>query len=294
LSPVSDQAKEKIFVIKKGENTQSFSQRLEDEKLIRNSLMFRIYIKLTGLDKKIQAGSFRLSGTSSVKEIALSLTEGRLDKWVTIVEGTREEEVADVITENFDIETDKFIKKAIEGELFPDTYLIPVTADEDQILKILKNNFEEKFNEDLEKLAAVNKLTKKEVIILASIVEREARSKKERPIIAGILTKRWDEGMTIAADATVQYALGYSKEEKTWWRKILTEEDLKTESPYNTRVLTGLPPGPICSPGLASIKAVLKPTKSDYYFYLHDEDGVAHYAKTYEEHQKNIAKYLSF
>ncbi len=131
------------------------------------------------------------------------------------------------------------------------------------------------------------------MLTLASIVEREARSSEERPVIAGILIKRWQEEMHLAADATIQYALGYSSEEKTWWRKNLTEKDLEVESSFNTRIKVGLPPGPICSPGLASIKAVLKPTKSDYYFYLHDGDGKAHYGKTFQEHQENIAKYLS-
>ena len=98
--------------------------------------------------------------------------------------------------------------------------------------------------------------------------------------------------MPIGADATIQYALGYSNEEKSWWRKNLTEEDLKINSPYNTRIKTGLPPGPICNPGLASIKAVVNPSNSSYYFYLHDNDGKVHYAKTFEEHQQNIREYL--
>jgi UPF0755 protein len=293
LSPVNEEAKEKIFVIKKGESTTTFSERLEEEKLIKSAVMFRIYLKLTGLDKKIQAGSFRLSSAESAKEIALSLTEGRLDKWVTIIEGLRREEVADIIAEDFDIDTDEFLKEAVEGELFPDTYLISTTATEEQILTILRTNFNKKFGEDLEKQAAKNKLNKKEVVILASIVERETQVEEQRAVIAGILLKRWRQGMSIAADATTQYALGYSEEEKTWWRKNLTEEDLKINSPYNTRARTGLPPGPICSPSLASIEAVAKPATSDYYFYLHDEDGNVHYAKTYAEHQQNIAKYLS-
>ena len=293
LAPYSNEKKEKIFVVKKGESTLSFSDRLEEESLIRSSLMFRIYLKLTGLDKETQAGSYRLSPSKNVKEIAVSLTEGRLDKWVTVVEGFRKEEVAEVLAKNFEINEGKFLKKAIEGKLFPDTYLIPITATEDQILKILRDNFDTKFDKDLQKLATKNKLTQKEAIIIASIVEREARSSEERPVIAGILIKRWKEEMYLAADATTQYALGYSKEEETWWRKNLTEEDLKLDDPYNTRMNTGLPPGPICSPGLASIEAVLEPTETAYYFYLHDEDGKVHYGRTFQEHQENIAKYLS-
>ena len=292
LAPYSNEKKERIFVIKKVESALLFSQRLEEEKLIRSSFMFRIYLKLTGLDKKIQAGSYRLSPSISVKEIAISLTKGRLDKWVTIVEGSRKEEIAELLVNSFEINEKKFLNEAVEGELFPDTYLISVVATEDQILAVLNKTFEEKFDKDLQRSAAENKTSKKQVLILASIVEREAKSREGRPVIAGILIKRWKEGMHLATDATIQYALGYSKEEETWWRKNLTEEDLKLDDPYNTRINTGLPPGPICSPGLASIEAVLKPTESDYYFYLHDEEGKVHYGKTFQEHQENIAKYL--
>ena len=293
LGPVSESSKERIFVVKSGESPAVISQKLQKEGLIRNAFVFRVYLKLTGLDKQIQAGSFRLSPEQSVKEISLSLTKGRLDKWVTIIEGLRKEEIATTLKKDFDIDKEKFLRAAREGELFPDTYLIPVGADEEKILAVLDTNFEKKFSDDLRAKATKNGLTQKEVLTLASIVEREARSKEERPVIAGILIKRWREGMSIAADATVQYALGYSNEEKNWWRKNLTEEDLKINSPYNTRIKTGLPPGPICNPGLASIKAVVSPGESPYYFYLHDEDGKVHYARTFAEHQQNIRKYLT-
>ena len=293
LSPVGDPGREKIFVVKNGEGTSVLSQRLQKEGLIRNTFIFRLYLKLTGLDKQIQAGSFKLSPEQSVKEISLALTRGRLDKWITIIEGLRKEEIAATLEKDFDIDREKFLRAAREGELFPDTYLIPVGADEEKILAILDKNFKKKFSDDLRTKATNNGFTQKEVLTLASIVEREARSKEERPVIAGILIKRWREGLSIAADATIQYALGYSNEEKSWWRKNLTEEDLKINSPYNTRLKTGLPPAPICNPGLASIKAVVSPGESSYYFYLHDVDGKVHYARTFEEHQQNIRKYLT-
>ncbi|HEX7456687.1 MAG TPA: endolytic transglycosylase MltG [Candidatus Nanoarchaeia archaeon] len=292
LDPVGSVGKEKIFVIKKGEGTSSFSQRLQEENLIRSSFIFRVHLKLSGLDKKIQAGSFKLFPNQSVKEMALSLTTGRLDKWATFVEGLRKEQVAEILAENFRIDKKEFLNRAVEGQLFPDTYLIPVSADSEKILTIFKDNFEKKFEENLKKETSAKNFSEKEVLILASIIERETKTDEERPMIAGILIKRWREGMAVAADATTQYALGYSKEEKTWWRKNLTEEDINIDNPYNTRKNIGLPPGPICSPGLASIEAVLEPTQSPYYFYLHDKSGKVHYAKTFEEHQQNIAKYL--
>lgn len=292
LAPVSESKKETVFVIKKDESPSSFSQRLQDENLIKNAFVFRIYLKLTRLDKEIQAGSFKLAADKSVEEIAKLLTTGRIDKWVTIVEGLRKEEIAQILEDEFGMEKSEFIKKAEEGMLFPDTYLIPVETSTEKVLSIFKANFDSKFDKNLQTQAKKNGLSKEQVIILASIVERESKNEKERPTIAGILVKRWKEGIRLGADATVQYALGYSAEEKSWWRKTLTDRDLKIQSSYNTRANLDLPPGPISSPGLTSIQAVINPKGTSYYFYLHDSEGNVHYSETFEGHQQNIIDFL--
>ncbi len=292
LSPVNESKKEKVFVIKKDENPSSFTQRLEDENLIKNAFVFRIYLKLTGLDKEIQAGSFKISANKSVAQIAELLTSGRIDKWVTIVEGLRKEEIAQILADEFGIEKILFTKEAVEGELFPDTYLISVETSTEKVLSIFKSNFDSKFDQKLQDDAKNSSLSKKEVLILASIVERESRNEEERLVIAGIMIKRWKEGISLGADATVQYALGYSTEEDTWWRKILTEQDLQIDSPYNTRKNIGLPPAPICNPSLSSIEAVINPKETAYYYYLHDSDGKVHYAETIGDHQQNIIDFL--
>jgi UPF0755 protein len=131
-------------------------------------------------------------------------------------------------------------------------------------------------------------LTFSEAIVMASILERETKTDAERPIVAGILLNRIEDGMPLQVDASVQYAVGTSK---NWW-PILTLEDLKINSSYNTYKFRGLPPGPIASPGLSSIEAVMNPEKSDFWYYIHDSDGKIHYAKTLAEHNANIAKYL--
>ena len=294
LQAPSEEGKEKTFVIKEGESVPSFASRLQEEKIIKNALVFRIQLKFSGLDRKIQAGSFRLATNKQASEIAQTLTTGRLDKWVTFIEGLRKEEVAEKLAKNFDIDKEKFLAAAPEGYLFPDKYLISVKANEEQILAVFKNNFEKRYTKDMEEKAATQGLSIKEVITAASILERESMGKgeNERAIIAGILLKRWREKWNLAADATIQYALGYSEEEKSWWRN-LTEEDLNIDSSYNTRKKTGLPPGPICSPGLSSIQAVINPLETEYYFYIHDKDGNPYYARTFAEHQANIQKYLS-
>jgi len=292
LRAAGTQDQKKIFVITEGESTYSFATRLKEQDLIRSSLAFRLYIKFSGIDRRIQAGSFSLSPVWTSQQIALNLTEGRLDKWLTLVEGLRKEEVAEKLATEFDIDKKSFLAAASEGYLFPDTYLVPVSTTEDKILTILQNNFAKKFTPALVAQAKKRGLSQKEVLIVASIIERETRNEEEMPVIADILLKRWREGMRLAADATVQYALGYADEEKTWWRKELLDADLKVDNPYNTRLKIGLPPGPISSPGLAAIQAVITPAKTEYYFYLHDAKGQIHYAKTYEEHLQNVQKYL--
>jgi UPF0755 protein len=293
LAAPSKDNQKKTFVIGEGESPASFSGHLQEEGIIRHAFTFRVYLKLSGLDRKVQAGSFNLPTNEPASEIALALTNGRLDKWVTFVEGLRKEQVAAILEEDFNINKDKFLVKAPEGYLFPDKYLIPLKTNDDQVLSIFKANFDKKFNKNSQEEAVKENLTVEQVITMASIVERETKNTDERPIIAGILLRRLREGMLLGVDATVQYALGYFQEEKTWWRKNITAEDLKIDSPYNTRINLGLPPGPICSPGLSSINAVLNPTDSPYYFYLHDKEGKAHYARTLQEHLQNIQKYLS-
>ena len=132
-------------------------------------------------------------------------------------------------------------------------------------------------------------LSDEQVIVLASILEREVRTKKDRPLIAGILIKRFQNNWPLQADATVQYIIG---NEKNWWPQNITKAHLKINSPYNTYKHPGLPPAPISNPGLASIEAALRPESSSYWFYISDLDGAIHYANTIEEHNANIATYL--
>ena len=133
----------------------------------------------------------------------------------------------------------------------------------------------------------------KQVLILASLVEREARQSSTREKVAGIILKRYLADWPLQIDATVQYVLGYQPNEKSWWKKELSEEDLKIDSPFNTYINKGLPPDPICNPSLSSIKAVINADENTpYWYYLTDNQGVMHYAITLEEHQNNINKYL--
>lgn len=283
---------EKIFVVKKGDSTEDIARSLEEEGLIKDAFAFRIFLLSSKVDKKIEAGSFRLNSNLSTQEIAEELQHGKLDKWVTLVEGLRVEEMAEELAEDFDISKKKFIGLAEEGYMFPDTYLIPTDASEEKIASILKKNFDQKVDNTIRQQAKQSGLTFEQLVILASIVERESKDDDDRPIIAGILLKRLGENIPLAVDATIQYLLGYQKEEKSWWKKELTAADLAIDSPYNTRKVVGFTPKPICNPGLSSIRAVASPKDSPYYYYIHDKKGKAHFAETFEEHNSNIEKYL--
>ena len=270
---------------------EEISQRLG---ISRQALWKHIQeFKQMGLEKKIQAGDFRLSPSMDVFNLTQAMQHGTLDIWVTIVEGLRKEEIAQTIAKKFEIPEIEFITLATEGYLFPDTYLIPTTATAEMVISIMKNNFNKKFDEELHNKAKIKKLSEKEVIILASLVEREARQATTREKVASIILKRYLEDWPLQIDATVQYVLGYQSNEKSWWKRELSLEDLKIESPYNTYKNKGLPPEPICNPSLSSIKAVVNADeKTPYWYYLTDKNGVMHYSITLEEHEKNIGKYL--
>lgn len=291
-SPVDSKNKEsQVFVVEKGEGVRSISKKLKEEKLIKNTVLFFLVVKKSGLENKIQAGDHRLSPSMTIEQIAENLTYGTLDVWVTIPEGLRAEEIADILQKEIPSYQESWREELIanEGYLFPDTYLIPKDADISLVLSIMKNNFDAKFKTlDLSN----TNLSEQEIVTIASLIEREARLDKDRPLVASVILNRLDIGMGLDLDATLQYALGYDEEEKTWWRKGLTNNDKSINSRYNTYKYAGLPPTPISNPGLSSMMSVANPANTDWLYYVSDKNGVNHYAKTLEEHEMNIEKYL--
>ncbi|MBI3485428.1 endolytic transglycosylase MltG [Candidatus Daviesbacteria bacterium] len=291
-SPVDASPNFKALVVKKGDGLTTVAENLKQQNLIRSALAFKISYKFFTEDPQIQAGDFKLSASMSTPEIIKVLKSGSVDRWVTLIEGWRVEEMAAKLNDELGIKSEDFLKEAKEGYMFPDTYLFNPQASAAIVASIMEDNFNQKYSADLKNQIGKLGLTPDQGIILASIVEREARSDGVRTKVASILLKRLKIGMGLDADATVQYALGYQSQEKNWWKRNLTEEDLQTKSPYNTYLHSGLPPGPICNPSLSSIKAVANadPT-TDYLYYYHDSKGNSYYAKTLEEHNKNVAEH---
>lgn len=284
----------RIVVVRRGETVNSIANTLYSQKLIRNRVVFFLVVKQLGIEKQIQAGDFNLTPSMSAFDIATALTKGSIDIWVTIPEGLRKEEVAEIFAKDLSaFSVSNFLSEAEEGYLFPDTYLIPKGADSDMVIDILTKTFEQKYTPEMAIRARRLGLTDREVITLASLIEREALFAQDRQPVASVLLRRLKEPMRLQIDATVQYAIGYSKEEKTWWKKGLTVDDLKFNSPYNTYVSDGIPPGPICNPGIAAIEAILAgDINTPYLYYVNDVNGKLHFAKTLAEHEANIRKYV--
>ena len=281
-----------MFTVRRGDGVKAIAANLSQKDLIRSPISFFILVKLLDIERELQAGDFRLTRRMDARTIAEELTHGMLDVWVTTLEGWRSEEIATRLAKELDIPEAEFLKVSQEGYMFPDTYLIPRDATAAAIAAIFRKTFDEKVTDQIRQDAKKTGLTWNEVIILASIVEREGVSDEDRPPIAGILLKRLKADWPLQADATLQYALGYQSFEKSWWKKSLTAADKTVRSPYNTYRNPGLPASPISNPGLAAIKAVVYPKETDYWYYLHDPEGRVHFARTIEEHERNIATYL--
>ena len=292
LKPVSGDQAGRVFIVTKGAGVSKIAKKLKQANLIKSELVFKIYVRQNNLTNKLQAGSYKLSPSMSVPKILETLQIGSEDLWVTLLEGWRVEEMAEAISSKFKVQNSKFIDMAKEGYMFPDTYLFPKEATVGYIIDTLRKTFDSKFTDELKTKMRKLGLTEEQGVILASIVEREARSDKARTEIASILLKRLKIGMALNADATLQYILGYQSSEKSWWKRHLTNEDKKIESPYNTYLHAGLPPNPIANPGLSSLEAVAKADPSiPYLYYYHDSKGISHYGKTLEEHNQNVANY---
>ena len=243
-------------------------------------------------------GAYKLSKTMGAAQIAKALQAAPYMKWVIIPEGLRKEETVEILA-NF-LGWDAAKKKEwlaatdaqktgyTEGVYFPQTYLIPVAEAPADIAKRLIAKFNEEFAPYLPRFAQQN-IKWTTGLTLASIVQREAVNRGHMPLIAGILWNRLEQDMALNVDATLQYARGNTP--NGWWATI-SVADKQIDSPFNTYSNKGLPPHPICSPGVAAIEAVLDPAQTDCLYYLHGNDNATHCAKTYEEHLQNIERYL--
>ncbi len=297
---------EQLFVIEPGEDAFSISNRLETAGLISNARAFRIYLAWTGMDAYIQVGTYRLSPALTAESIAGMLQSATLTEVMfSILPGWRMEEIAASLpTSGLSITPEEFLAAAsapsitldlipagtpAEGFLYPDTYILPRTTTDDQLVSVLVQGFTSHLPSDYPSAFASHGLTIFQAVTLASIIEREAMVDDEMPLIASVFYNRLAVGMRLQTDPTVQYALGFNVSQNTWWTTPLSATDLQFDSPYNTYLYPGLPPGPISNPGLAALAAAAYPAESPYYYFQAkcDGSGLHNFAETFEQHQQN-------
>lgn len=279
----------KIFTVSSGESLQNITENLYDSNIIRSKIIFRTTVILLGGEKRVIAGDYLLDKKEGPTDLAYRLTNGKfhLDvSKITIPEGWNIFEIGDYLEKqliNFNRKHFIALARSKEGYLFPDTYFVSPTIKSEDLVERMVNNFNEKIKQ-VPGIATTTYKTK-DLVIMASIVEREARTTESRRTIAGILWKRLKIGMPLQVDSSFDYINGKGTFE-------LTAEDLKIDSPYNTYVNKGLPPGPIGNPGVNAIWSTINPTQTKYLYFLTGRDGKMYYAQTFEEHVKNKQKYL--
>ncbi len=280
---------QKVVVIAKGTGTHEIARTLKADGLIKSEIAFVIMVRKLGLEGKIQAGDFKLSPSYNLETTVENLTHGSLDIWVTIPEGYRADQIADTLQKAIPgYETSwRESLRAHEGYLFPDTYLIPRNAGISDIVALFTDNFAKRY-EAIQKGAHVSR-SENDIVILASMVEREARLPQDRPLVASVMLNRLSIGMPLQIDATVQYAIGTRGD---WWPKLTSNaKSIASTSPYNTYTNVGLPPTPISNPGTDSLKAVIDAPETNYLYYFTDRAGQTHFAKTLREQNVNIKRY---
>lgn len=301
----SEKNKEKErFIVKLDSSEEQIITDLKEKGFLKNKTIFSLILTFKNWHNKIQPGAYMISKSMNAYELAGTMIYGPFQKWVLIPPGKRKEQVALILQKSLDWPFSlarSFTNIAEEGYLFPDTYLIDTDADPQQVVQKLKNNFNEKFDSQLQKDLLAQNIRNDTAVKIASLIERESGGAEDKPIIAGIIWNRLNKKMKLEIDATVQYAIASKElddaglqtlENFDFWPKV-TGNDLRTTiSPYNTYKIKALPPGPICSPSLASLKAVAYPAETDALYYLHSPDKQIHTAKTYKEHKENIEKYL--
>jgi UPF0755 protein len=300
LKPVSESSTEIPFRVNPGQPVTQIAGNLKEENLVRNAFTFRLLVAQMGITQNIQAGDFIFSQNMSAREIAESLTHGAIDLWITFPEGLRVEEIAEIVESklkdptnaSYLFDKEEFVSIAQEGYMFPDTYLISKDATAQEVADRLKLTFTQKVGDETLSLGQNNNLTAEDVVTLASLIEREAKTNEERGVIAGILINRLNAGIALQVDATVQYAKGYDTANDSWWPQVTQEDYRQVNSPFNTYLIPSLPPAPIANPGIESIRAAANPTETPYFYYLHDTDGKIHYAETIDGHNQNIQNFL--
>jgi len=297
----------RIFTVRKGEGLSEIAHELKREELVKSKLLFSIYVFMKGKHNSLKAGEYSLSPSMSISEIAQKIIQGKTaGTKITIIEGWNLQDIAQYLEEkgicqkesflettdsaadfvpDFDFLQDKPEETGLEGYLFPDTYQIKKTDSAEDITRMMLVNFDKKMTPEIRSEIRDRGKTIFEIVTMASLLEKEVRTKEDKEIVAGILWKRLKYGMPLQVDATVSYITG----KKT--TKVLIK-DTKIDSPYNTYKYPGLPIGPICNPGFESILAAIRPQESNFWYYLSTPEGETIFSPTLKHHNWAKNQYL--
>lgn len=282
--------------IKPGFSSAEIAAVMADNGVVKNAILFKLYISRQNAGDKLQAGEYKLRTGMSFADALAALLQGPDIKYykITTPEGLTLEQTADTVADNSPITKDEFLEAAVkskyefdflkdipgeslEGFLFPKTYTVTGRTTAEDLIKMMLRQFQIETSGLDMGLAEKRDMNIYKVVIVGSIIEKEVKLPQERPLVAAVIYNRLDQGMLLQMCATVEYALPDHKE-------ALSYQDLEVESPYNTYKYQGLPPGPIASPGLASLDAALKPAPVDYLYYvLTGEDGSHSFTSNYDE-----------
>ena len=292
FGPVGSSKETEIFIIPKNKTDFDLVKSLKDKKFIKKNKILDYYLDTFVFFADAKPGGYRLSKSMWALDIFKKIS-GKPDLvWVSWSSCLRKEQVGEILAEawGWDAqELDKWNSFNFEGKYYPDTYLVPIDENGEQVAKRLIDRFNEKFSSYAEKYITEN-IRWVTGLKIASLIAREAAGSADMHLISGIIWNRLNKGMALQIDATMQYTLGKNSEGK-WWGSIDLKEQ-KKDSPYNSYLHKGLPPTPICSPNIDYIEAALNPEETDCLFYLHDHLKQIHCSVTYEEHLQNIKKYL--
>jgi len=279
-----------VVVISEGTSVREIANKLEAEGVVKSEALLYYNLLLFHDPTDIKASSYIFESSLTTSEIAARLTEGDFDTNLvkfTHFEGERATSIATRASELLpEFNQERFIAtgEPLEGKLFPDTYFVPPDFTDEDLLTLMLDTYEERIAQYQTEIAS-HPLTIDEILILASIIEREANTPESMNLVSSVLQNRIEIGMPLQADASIEYVLDKPLSE-------LTPDDLKIDTPYNTYLYNGLPPTPIGNPGEDSIAAVLRPETSDYFYYITDPTGTFHFAETYNQHLRNIEVYL--
>jgi len=308
-TPVNPYGPPQPFTVEMGESVSSIASRLQQAGLLLEAEPFRNYLQYSGLDTSLKAGEYRLSAAMTPLELAQALQDATpATVRFNVLAGWRLEEIARLLpTSGLEISPEAFLSATqmrpdgfsfsaelpegatLEGFLFPGEYELARDLQAPAMIGVMLGRFDAEVTDEMRQAFSAQGLNLFEAVTLASIVEREAVFDAEMPRIASVYLNRRAIGMKLDADPTVQYALGFNAVQQTWWTNPLSLEDLQVDSPYNTYRYGGLPPGPICNPGLPALRAIAFPEDSPYYYFRAacDRSGWHVFAITFEEHLAN-------